>query len=287
MPDSIPLFKIDTPTRDQLASFDRDGYILIPEAFTESALAALCEETLSQAPVRAFLNASEDERRRQNGNPHLFFVRPWDERGFWSDQLIDAPLITALLKATIGPDYHFCHSSMNLALRGIGPVGFHQDHHHWFHNNPINLAEREKKYIQILYYPNGFTRGDRSLSVIPGSHRVSPTPEVTPERLLNGDFNDQAGRELQGVKLEAPPGSMVYLNARMFHAVEPKPLDSPQPFRLFLIDIFKEAGPPHRYTQEIPAEWWERAGPERRKLFDREPYTPECWTGGLTGKDSS
>jgi hypothetical protein len=166
---------------------------------------------------------------------------------------------------------------MNLALRGAGRVAFHQDHHHWFHQNPVNLAEREKGYIQVLYYPNGFTRGDRSLSVIPGSHRVSPSPDVTPEALLRGDFNARAGRELAVVDLELPPGSMVYLNARTFHGVAPKPMDSPQPYRIFVIDIYKEAGPPHRHTQEIPSGWLERATPERKRMFTREAYTPECW----------
>lgn len=123
----------------------------------------------------------------------------------------------------------------------------------------------------------GDTLGDRSLCVVPGSHRVSPTPDVTPDRLLAGEFDDQAGRALQLVRLALPPGSMIYLNARMFHGVEPKPLDSPQAYRLFAIDIFKEAGPPHRFTQEIPAEWMERASPERKRLFDRAAYSPERW----------
>jgi ectoine hydroxylase-related dioxygenase (phytanoyl-CoA dioxygenase family) len=270
------LFRRDAPTAEEIAAFHRDGYIALPEIFTETALARLIGEVLAQEAVKAFLALSKEERRAR-GNPFVYFVRPWNERGCWSDRLIDAPLITALLRATVGPKYHFCHSSMNLALRGAGRIGFHQDHHHWFHQNPINLAEREKGYIQVLYYPNGFTRGDRSLSVIPGSHRVSPTPEVTPEALLRGDFNAQAERELAAVDLELPPGSLVYLNARMFHGVAAKPLDSPQVYRIFLIDIFKEAGPPHRYTQEIPPEWLERASPERRRMFTREAYTPECW----------
>jgi hypothetical protein len=80
------------------------------------------------------------------------------------------------------------------------------------------------------------------------------------------------------VHLELPPGSFVYLNARMFHGVDPKPLDSPEPYRIFLIDIFKEAGPPHRYTQEIPQSWLDSASPDRAKLFDREPYTETCWS---------
>jgi hypothetical protein len=271
------IFRIDAPSAEALAAFHRDGYVAFPEVFTEAGLAGLIDEILHYDPVREFLALSSEERAKRS-NPCIYFIRPWNDRGVWSDRLIDAPLVTAFLRAALGPDYHFCHSALNVALPGAGPIGFHQDHHHWFHNHPVNLAEREKGYIQILYYPNGFMRGDRSLSVIPGSHKVSPTPDVTPEKLLSGACNDQAGRELRIERLDLPPGSVVFLNARMFHGVEPKPADSPQPFRLFVIDIFKEAGPPHRYTQDIPPEWMERAGPERKRMFDREPYSPECWT---------
>jgi len=271
-----PMFRRDAPSAAEIAAFQRDGYIAFPDIITATALAGLIEEIHRQEPIQAFLAMPEEERRAQ-GNPLVYFVRPWNNRGYWSDRLIDAPLVTALLHATLGPAYHFCHSSMNLALRGAARLEFHQDHHHWFHQNPINLAERDKGYIQVLYYPNGFVRGDRSLCVIPGSHRVAPTPEVTPEGLLRGEFNAQAGRELAAVELELPPGSMVYLNARMFHGVAAKPVDSPQAYRLFLIDIFKEAGPPHRFTQEIPLEWLERATPERKRMFTRAAYTPECW----------
>ena len=271
-----PIFRIDAPLPEDLEAFHRDGYVAIPNVFTEEGLSGLTDEVLNMEGAREFLRALDDEQGKPS-NPGAYFVRPWNNRGPWADQLIDAPLVTALLQTTIGPDYHFCHSALNIAPRGARQVGFHQDHHHWRHANPINLAERDKGYIQILYYPNGFTRRDRSLSVIPGSHRVPPTEGVTPERLLAGEFDQIAGRELAVRHLELPPGSMVYLNARMFHGVEPKPLDSPQAFRLFVIDIFKEAGPPHRYTQEIPSEWIERAGPARKKMFLREAYTPECW----------
>ena len=47
---------------------------------------------------------------------------------------------------------------------------------------------------------------------------------------------------------------------------------------MFLIDIFKGAGPPHRYTQVIPKEWIEKANPDRMKLFSPEPYTEACWS---------
>ena len=268
------LFRQDAPSAADVESFHRDGYIYCPDVFLDEARARLVEEIHQLQSVRDYLAQPAAGEK----DPKPYFVRPWNDRGPCGDQLIDDPFVTALLQATIGDDYHFCHSALNLAPRGIGPIPYHQDHHHWKHDNPVNRAERDKYYIQILYYPNGFVRGDRNLKVIPGSHLVAPTNEATAERMLAGVYDDEAGRKLKEVRLEVPPGSMVYINARIFHAVEAKPVESPQAYRIFNIDIFKEAGPPHRFTQEIPDEWMTQAGPSRRKLFARDAYEEGCWS---------
>ena len=267
------LFRLPSPTKADIDSFHNDGYIAYPDVLSDDARENLIAEITEYEPVRHCLNAMETG----SGESNSYSIRPWNERGLYSDRLIDDPFIMSLLQSTIGDDYHFCHSAMNIAPRGIGAVPYHQDHHHWRHENPINLAERGKYYVQILYYPNGFTYGDRNLKVIPGSHRVAPTAAATPERLLAGEFDAEVGRSLKEKRLSLPPGSMVYINARIFHAVEAKPLDSPQRYRIFNIDIFKEAGPPHRYTQEIPPEWLSHANAMRKKLFTREAYTEGCW----------
>ena len=268
------LFRLSGPSREDIDSFHNDGYIAYPDIFTDDGREGLIEDiTHHFEPTRQYIESLQngDEQER------AYFIRPWNDRGEYSDRLIDDPFISTLIRETIGDAYHFCHSALNIAPRGIGPVPFHQDHHHWKHENPVNLAERDNYYIQILYYPNGFTCGDRNLKVIAGSHRVAPTVEATPERMLAGDFDDEAGCRLEERRLELPPGSMVYIDARIFHAVEAKPVDSPQLYRIFVIDIFKEAGPPHRYTQHIPPEWMEHATPERIKLFSRDGYTEGCW----------
>lgn len=267
------LFRLSAPTKADIDSFHNDGYIVYPNILSDDARENLISEITGYEPVQHYLNGTAPNFVE----PNSFFIRPWNERRTYSDRLIDDPFITTLLRSTIGEDYHFCHSALNIAPRGTGAIPYHQDHHHWRHENSINLVERDKYYVQILYYPNGFTLGDRNLKVIPGSHRVAPTETATPERMLAGEFDAEAGRQLDEKRLSLPPGSMVYINARIFHAVEAKPLDSPQPYRIFNIDIFKEAGPPHRYTQEIPPEWMERANATRRKLFTREAYTEGCW----------
>ena len=268
------LFRLSTPSNQDIEAFHHDGYIAYPDIFTDDGREGLIEEITHQfEPTRQYIAALENGEKPDRP----YFIRPWNERRAYSDRLIDDPFITALLRATIEDAYHYCHSALNIAPRGIGPIQFHQDHHHWKHENPINLTERNNYYIQILYYPNGFTRGDRNLKVIAGSHKVAPTHEATPERMLAGEYDDEAGRKLEEKQLDLPPGSMVYIDARIFHGVEAKPVDSPQLYRIFVIDIFKEAGPPHRYTQHIPPEWLEDATPYRKKLFTRDGYVEGCW----------
>ena len=266
------LFRKSGPTAADIDAFHNDGCIVYPDVFTDAAREELTEEILQleavQDHLRAWAAGTEE---------HRYFVRPWNDRGRCGDGLIDDPFVTALLRATIGDDYHFCHSALALAPPGTQATPYHQDHHHWKHDNPSNRAERERYYIQVLYYLNGFRAGDHNLTVIPGSHRVAPTAEATAERMLAGEYDVEAGRRLEERRLELPPGSMVYINARIFHAVEAKPAASPQAYRLFNIDIFKQAGPPHRYTQEIPQSWMQGAGPERRKLFERKAYSEGCW----------
>lgn len=272
------IFRQHEPAATDVEAFHRDGYICYPDVLLDEAREKLVEEIQELQAVREYLSASA-----AGGDLESYFVRPWNDRGPCGERLIDDPFVTRLLQETIGNDYHFCHSALNLAPRGIGPVPYHQDHHHWKHDHPVNLAQRDRYYIQILYYPDGFARGDRNLKVIPGSHLVAPTAEATPERMLAGEYDAEAGRKLEELRLEVPPGTMVYINARIFHAVEAKPADSPQAYRIFHIDIFKEAGPPHRFTQKIPDEWMQQASPQRRRLFARDAYEEGCWSAGTAG----
>ena len=82
---------------------------------------------------------------------------------------------------------------------------------------------------------------------------------------------------------------MVFLNARCYHGVAAPRKDSPLAHRLFCNMIFKEqsdlkqkgdgvsvGGPPHRFTQPIPASWLEgHVSEHRRRLFDRGPYSAD------------
>ena len=110
-----------------------------------------------------------------------------------------------------------------------------------------------------------------SLFLLAGSQKASPV-EFPAERLARGDFGP-----FRRVDLELQPGSMVVLNARAFHGVSPKLENSKQDYRLFFNYIFKEGGPPHLNTQEIPGNWVNETSRHRRKIFDRQSFQEGCW----------
>ena len=169
-------------------------------------------------------------------------------------------------------------------MRSIG-IGFGYLYHfgyskaHWNHEHPVNIRERDNYYIQLLYYPSGFKKGDGSLRYIPGSHKVSPKeanewvnagPGLEP-----GQHSNPTEPGFESVDPELPPGSMVFIDARMYHAVYDKPEETTTT-RTYLNFIFKQEGPPHRFTQPIP-DTYPMDDPVHKMMFDRPAWTPEVW----------
>ena len=143
----------------------------------------------------------------------------------------------------------------------------------------MNIRERDNYYIQLLYYPSGFKKGDGSLRYIPGSHKVSPKeanewvnagPGLEP-----GQHSNPTEPGFESVDPELPPGSMVFIDARMYHAVYDKPEETTTT-RTYLNFIFKQEGPPHRFTQPIP-DTYPMDDPVHKMMFDRPAWTPEVW----------
>ena len=268
------------------ADFDRDGFVLLQSCLTEEGSAGLAAEMLEHPKYMAWVDGLK------HGDNPRFGLRPWDVKGAWSDQLFDAPLVQQLLGAVMRRPYHLCHTTLCVGHPGARSIGFHQDHHHWNNALPVNLHQRDGYYIQMLYYPSGFTAGDGSLFVLPGSHKFD-SDKLNPFVKGQGDpaRPDSAGRPflppivsdkygLHPITFDASPGSCVFLNARCFHGVAAQLPDSALAQRLFVNMIYKESDgagdPPHRFTQPIPDAWLQGdVSNHRRQIFDRQPYSAD------------
>jgi hypothetical protein len=268
------MFRLSCASERDLAAFQEDGYVVFPQVLTDSGRQGLLDEVLRTPAVVEFLRKDPAERASQD-RPHRLHHEPWNDKGACGMALFDAPLVRALLGGTIEGPYHFCHSAVRVSLRESRGLGYHHD------NLPVGLAEGPRAYVQMLYYPTGFGRGDGSLSVIPGSQRIrdfgayapyGPPPHEASVELLDGLYREQLGQPLVPRELELPPGSMVFMDARTLHAVSPKPSGSEQALRVVVNYVFKQPGSLHRNTQVIPAAWLKGASPERLRLFQRPAF---------------
>jgi ectoine hydroxylase-related dioxygenase (phytanoyl-CoA dioxygenase family) len=336
---AVDVFKLRAPPADFKEVFDRDGCYVFESCMTDDGIAAVEHDMAGTLQTQAWGFGRPDESAAPGSSDTFGMgelsmlvrgpvdaapesgVSLWPAPGSASFQLIDNEFVLGCVREAMGGSrFHFCHCAYGYRLGGAGGMGFHQDHHHWNHEHPVNIAEREKYYIQLLYYPNGFARGDGSLRFIPRSHTLSP-PEANewvnagPARETGQHSNpSQPGWEVAEPLL--PPGSMVLIDARMYHSVYDKPEDSAVPYRTYLNFIFKQEGPPHRFTQvrrrhffrhlyikciilprqlrqardkhrestqksavfsqPIPA-CYPRGDPIHDMLFEREPWSEDTW----------
>ena len=94
-----PVFRLDDPTDDDVSTFHRDGFLILPEVFTDEGLKGLTEEILSLQEVKDYFKSLSKSNPEADNlppkHPSSYFVRPWNDRGPWGDRLIDAPLVPA------------------------------------------------------------------------------------------------------------------------------------------------------------------------------------------------
>ena len=94
-----PIFRRHQLSASELADFQRafedDGYVVLDGCFTEEGADGLAEEMLANAEYLAW-----DEIVRTTGvrEPERFGLRPWDEKGPWSDR--EPPLRSTTLTPT-------------------------------------------------------------------------------------------------------------------------------------------------------------------------------------------
>lgn len=278
------------------ADFRRDGFVIFEGALAAAASRALSDEILqSEASVAAFGSDGSERTSSMRGAGAIEACGPY------ADALLDAPLIQQLLgRVFVGGRYEVCHTTFSARPRGSAGGGLHQDFA--FGPSPWCDPGTEKLYqsISLFVYPLGFKRGDCALSVVPGSCHISAFDLLAgpnlEDKLSQPQLLDRLSTRygLQPRELELPPGSFIVCDNRTWHSVSHKPVDSPQPYRLFrnyvrtpllrchrafvatvvismaALQVFKTAGsPPHQSTQPIPARWLIGASEHRKMLFGR------------------
>jgi phytanoyl-CoA hydroxylase len=203
-------------TDQQIETYRRDGYLVIPRLIQGEQLAELRDLTDRIVGEARGVSANDDlydlEPTHSAALPRVRRLKPSIfKRYAFFHALARDPKITSILAQLLGPAIRQHGGKLNMKSAGYGsPVEWHQDWAFYPHTNDDVLATGI--YLDDCDMDNG------PLMVIPGSHR-GPTYDHHADGRFCGAMNPEACAIDfdKAVPLMGPAGSMTIHHVRLVH----------------------------------------------------------------------
>ena len=203
-------------TAQQIETYRRDGYLVIPRLIEGEQLAelrALTDRIVSEARgVAANDDLYDLEPSHSATLPRVRRLKPAIfKRYAFFRALTREPKITSLLSGLLGPDIRLYGGKLNMKSAGYGsPVEWHQDWAFYPHTNDDVLATGI--YLDDCDMDNG------PLMVVPGSHHGPTWDHHAGGRFCGALDPEACDIDLaKAVPLMGPAGSMTIHHARLVH----------------------------------------------------------------------
>lgn len=211
----------DAFTSEQLAAYERDGFIVVEDLVTANEVAALRERVreYTHGGRRTDALMVQVEPRVQRGE--LKVDHPGDgirkiDGLVQNDDLFHGlaahPNILGVIEQIVGPDIKLFRNSLMLKPPEVGsPKGWHQDSPYW----PIEPMELCSCWLPL----EDATPENGCMAVLPGQHRRGPLPHVN----VTDDFVIADGQIDAGEALLVPmrAGSGLFFHSLIPHYTAP------------------------------------------------------------------
>jgi len=220
-------------TKEQLANFERDGYLLLENALTPETLSKLRADF--DQWVEESRKHSDNYGETMDGRPR-FSVQPGHNArqpalrriaspNELSDNYLSAMRDSAAVDAVcdiFGPNLRFNNAKVNSKLPGASTeVKFHQDFQFELHTNDDLMT--------VLYFIDDVTLENGPLEVVPGSHK-GPLHELWHDGVFTGAVSEEVGEQAQrdAIPCTGPAGSACLMHTRLLHGSAPNKSDKPR-----------------------------------------------------------
>ena len=248
---------------DQLATFHRDGFIVLRELFDAEEIDLLGK--IARADQRLAADASG--RRDGEGGTVQLAVRNELEEDIYA-AFVRCPRLVSTMEQLLGGEVYHYHHKMILKEPLVGGAwAWHQDYGYWY-NNGCLFPDMASCMVAV----DRSTRANGCLQVLRGSHHMG--------RVNHGTVGDQTGADpervaaalerLELMHCELDPGSAVFFHCNLLHRSDQN--KSPDPRWTFIAcynmarnDPYKES----RHPRYSPLERWPD---ERVKELGRDQW---------------
>ena len=179
----------------QLASFERDGYIVVADALSDDELATINEVIDRDLAENTSLWRGDPQGRYQN--VHMLLAHPE------MDLTMRPPALLPLMEAIMGSD--ICAEEHSVMIRAANPDGPTECHWHR-DSGGQSQPPYYTQYLSVVFYLTDVDKTTHTFSILPGSAQSDEYPPL--------DEYDLA----DAVHIEGAAGTAVVFNAYAFHA---------------------------------------------------------------------
>lgn len=205
---------------EQLAAYERDGYVLYRGLFAPDEMQILLEFARRDP---ALLQSAYARRDAQGNETKLAL---WNEAGESLYSMFSrSPRLVDAAEQLLGQEVYHWHTKMMLKEPHVGGAWeWHQDYGYWY-----NYGCLYPWLISCLISVDRANRANGCLQVIRGSHHLG--------RVDHGKTGDQTGADLEKVSaalermeliyVEAEPGDVLFFHSNLLHRSDKN--ESPHP----------------------------------------------------------
>jgi ectoine hydroxylase-related dioxygenase (phytanoyl-CoA dioxygenase family) len=193
-------------TTEQRATFERDGYLVVPGVLTEEEIARYVS-----AIDRVYDREARADQLRPDGSMHLLSAATGCPP---LAGLVDHPQVFGLVWSILGWNIHVYHSHIDVhpKVTARKPYRFewHQDGGR--QNRELETDPRPRMSVKLAFWLSDVSQPGRgNFKVVPGSHRTNWI-DGPPRRDM--PWPDPAG----AIEVTANPGDAVFFDRRIWHA---------------------------------------------------------------------
>ncbi|MDX1933710.1 MAG: phytanoyl-CoA dioxygenase family protein [Capsulimonadales bacterium] len=213
-------------TFKEVADYQRDGYVIVPELFRSDEIAAMIADVEGGERVATHTRGKEDTTGRKAR------LAIWHELGddIWA-AVSTNPRVVNNVRMLVGEDIAFFHGKVMLKEAGTGGAWeWHQDYGYWYNQGFVF-----PRLLSVFVALDQATIENGCLRVLKGSHLLG--------RLDHGKVGDQTGADpnrmgeleklFEQVYVELNPGDALFFHSNLLHTSGPN--DSTRHRRSFII----------------------------------------------------
>jgi len=240
-----------TPTKQQLADFQQNGFFIVEQLLDETSLDLL--QKIARAD-RAIQDDADSRADGEGGRVDITVRNDLSEGNIYGAIVRSQSLVGTMEKILDDEVYHYHHKMVLKEALDGGAWAWHQDYGYWY-----NYCCLFPQLASCMIAVDRATKENGCLQVLKGSHhmgrvnhqQIGDQTGADPERV------DAALERLELVHCELAPGSAVFFHCNLLHRSDQN--KSPNPRWAFICcynaarnDPFKTVRHP-RYT---PLEKW-------------------------------